>query len=146
MAVITRTAEAEWKGDLRKGSGTITSPSGVLVQTPYSFGTRFENEPGTNPEELVAAAHAACYSMAFANTLAGKGYEPESIETRAIATLSVGADGARITKMRLITRGKVPNLDADTFGQIALEAEKGCPVSNALRGGPEIVVEATLVS
>jgi osmotically inducible protein OsmC len=145
MASIGRTAEAEWRGDLRKGSGTITSPSGVLVQTPYSFRTRFEDEPGTNPEELVAAAHAACYSMAFANTLAGKGYEPESIGTRAVATLSLGEGGARITKMLLITHGKVPGIDAETFGQIAREAEKGCPVSNALRGGPEIEVQATLV-
>jgi len=145
MADITRTAEAEWRGNLRKGSGTITTPSGILEETPYSFGTRFENEPGTNPEELVAAAHAACYSMAFANTLAGKGYEPQSIETRAIATLSLAGGGARIAKMRLITRGKVPNIDAETFGQIAREAEKGCPVSNALRGGPVIEVETTLL-
>jgi osmotically inducible protein OsmC len=144
MAGIQRTAEAEWKGNLREGSGTITSPSGVLTSTPYSFGTRFENTPGTNPEELVAAAHAACYSMAFANTLAEKGYDPQSIQTRAIATLTVGEAGARITKMRLITRGKVPGLDAETFAQIAVEAERGCPVSNALRAVPVIEVEATL--
>jgi osmotically inducible protein OsmC len=144
MAGIQRTAEAEWKGNLRQGSGTITSPSGVLTSIPYSFGTRFENTPGTNPEELVAAAHAACYSMAFANTLAEKGYDPQSIQTRAVATLTVGEAGARITKMRLVTRGKVPGLDAETFAQIAVEAERGCPVSNALRAVPTIELEATL--
>jgi osmotically inducible protein OsmC len=144
MAGIRRTAEAEWRGNLRQGRGAISSPSGVLKDTPYSFGTRFENEPGTNPEELVAAAHAACYSMAFANTLAGKGYDPQSIQTQAVVTLTVDDDGARISRVRLVTRGQVPGLGAETFARIAQEAEKVCPVSNALRGGPVIEVEASL--
>ena len=146
MADIKRTAEAVWNGDLRSGSGRMASSSGVLKDTPYSFGTRFEGKPGTNPEELIAAAHAACFSMAFANTLGSKGYQPESIETHAICTLSPQKGGGwRITRMRLETRGQVPGVDEETFRQIAQEAEKGCPVSNALRGGLEIELEATLV-
>ncbi|MCS7222744.1 MAG: OsmC family protein [Anaerolineae bacterium] len=146
MADIRRTAEAVWYGDLRGGNGKISSASGVLKDVPYSFATRFENSPGTNPEELIAAAHAACYSMAFAHTLSGKGYKPESIETRAICHLTPQPTGGfRITKMRLETRGRVPGLDEATFQQIALEAEKGCPVSNALRS-IEIEVDAKLVS
>jgi len=146
MADIQRTAEALWTGDLRSGNGRITSNSGVLKNTPYSFHTRFENQPGTNPEELVAAAHAACYSMAFAHTLSSKGYQPQRIETRAICSLSPQeAGGFRITKMRLETRGQVPHIDEAAFQHIVREAEAACPVSNALRGGVEIELEATLV-
>jgi osmotically inducible protein OsmC len=146
MADIRRTAEAVWRGNLRGGNGHIASSSGVLKDTPYSFGTRFEDEPGTNPEELIAAAHAACYNMALAHTLDSKGYRPERIETQAICTLSPQKGGGfRITKMRLETRGQVPGLDEATFKQIAQEAEKGCPVSNALRGGLEIKLGAALM-
>lgn len=146
MADIKRTAKAVWNGDLRSGKGRIASSSGVLKDTPYSFATRFEDAPGTNPEELIAAAHAACYSMAFAHTLSGKGYQPERIETRAICSLSPQEEGGfKITKMRLETRGQVSGIDETTFRQVAQEAERGCPVSNALRGGVEIEVDATLV-
>ena len=146
MADITRRAEAVWDGDLRRGNGRISSNSGVLKGTPYSFGTRFEDEPGTNPEELIAAAHAACFSMAFAGTLSSKGYQPRRIETRAICSLSPQESGGfRITKMRLETRAQVPDLDETALQQIAQEAEGGCPVSNALRGGVEIELDATLV-
>ena len=146
MADIKRTAEAVWNGDLRSGNGRIASSSGVLKDTPYSFATRFEDAPGTNPEELIAAAHAACYSMAFAHTLSSKGYQPERIETRAICSLSPQKEGGfKITKMRLEARGQVPGIDEATFRQIAQEAERGCPVSNALRGGVAIELDATLV-
>jgi osmotically inducible protein OsmC len=146
MADIKRTAKAVWNGDLRGGKGRIASSSGVLKDTPYSFATRFKDAPGTNPEELIAAAHAACYSMAFADTLSSKGYQPERIETRAICLLSPGEEGGfKITKMRLETRGQVPGIDETTFRQVAQEAERGCPVSNALRGGVEIELEASLV-
>jgi osmotically inducible protein OsmC len=146
MADIQRTAEAMWKGDLRSGKGRIASSSGVLKDTPYSFATRFEDAPGTNPEELIAAAHAACYSMAFAHTLSSKGYQPERIETRAICSLSPQEEGGfKITKMRLETRGQVPGMDEGTFRQVAEEAERGCPVSNLLRSGLEIELDATLV-
>jgi osmotically inducible protein OsmC len=146
MADIKRTAKAVWNGDLRGGKGRIASSSGVLKDTPYSFATRFKDAPGTNPEELIAAAHAACYSMAFADTLSSKGYQPERIETHAICLLSPGEEGGfKITKMRLETRGQVPGIDETTFRQVAQEAERGCPVSNALRGGVEIELEASLV-
>lgn len=146
MATIKRTAAAVWNGDLRSGSGKVSSSSGVLKETPYSFATRFENSPGTNPEELIAAAHAACYSMAFAFTLTNKGYQPQSVETRAVCSLeSQAAGGFKIVKMRLETQAQVPGLDAATFKEIAQEAEAGCPVSNALRGGVEIELDATLV-
>lgn len=145
MADIERSAQAVWNGDLRGGNGQISSASGVLNDTPYSFATRFEQANGTNPEELIAAAHAACYSMAFAATLGRRGYQPQQIQTRAICSLTPQQGGFKITRMRLETRGKVDGLDEATFKQIADEAEKGCPVSNALRGGLQIEVDAQLM-
>jgi len=145
MADIKRTAEAAWNGDLRSGNGRITSGSGVLKDERYSFATRFEDSPGTNPEELIAAAHAACCNMAFAHTLSSKGYQPQRIETHAICSLSPQEGGGfKITKMRLEARGQVPGIDEATFRQIAQEAERGCPVSNALRGGVAIELDAIL--
>lgn len=147
MAVIQRRAGAVWNGDLAHGNGQISSASGVLNNTSYSFKTRFEQSPGTNPEELIAAAHAACYSMAFAHTLSEQGYQPQSIETRALCSLEPQAGGGfKITKMRLETKGLVPGIDSTTFQQIAQQAEAACPVSNALRGGIKIELEATLAS
>lgn len=146
MAQLRRRAEAVWEGDLRAGKGRITSESGVLQGVSYSFSTRFENEPGTNPEELIAAAHAACYSMAFANTLAAKGYEPQGIETQATCTLvSQEGGGFKIAGMRLQVRGRVPDIDQELFEQTAEEADGECPVSNLLRTGLKIEREATLV-
>lgn len=140
MAGIERTATGVWKGDLKSGSGLIGSTSGVLQDTPFSFATRFENARGTNPEELIAAAHAACFSMAFANYLSGKGHVPEEISTSATITL----EGTSITKMHLVTKGRVPGLDEATFKQLADEAEKSCPVSNLLRNGLTISLDASL--
>jgi osmotically inducible protein OsmC len=146
MTDINRKGSAVWKGDLRKGEGHISSESGVLRDVAYSFATRFENEPGTNPEELIAAAHAACYSMAFAGALAKKGYEPQSIETHATCTVAPKEGGGfRITTMRLKTRGQVPGIDDKTFKKIAREADEGCPVSNLLRPGLEIQLDAALL-
>lgn len=146
MAEIRRTAEAVWKGDLRGGEGRIASESGALEDVAYSFSTRFEDEPGTNPEELIAAAHAGCFSMAFANTLAEKGYTPESVETQATCVLSSQEGGGfAITRMHLKVRGRVPGIDQALFEQIAEEADAGCPVSNLLREGLEIELEAALV-
>ncbi|MFH7024688.1 MAG: OsmC family protein [Heteroscytonema crispum UTEX LB 1556] len=146
MAALKRTADAVWRGDLKSGKGEISATSGVLKDTPYSFATRFENSPGTNPEELIAAAHAACFSMAFAFTLSEKGYKPESVQTQATCTVEPQKTGGfKITKIHLETRGKIPDIHAETFQQIAQEAEKGCPVSNALRGGVEIELNASLV-
>lgn len=139
MADIQRTADAVWKGDLRSGTGTITTPSGVLNGDAYSFVTRFENSPGTNPEELIAAAHAACFTMAFSGLLARKGYIPEELNTRAVLSMDKLEAGFTITKMRLEVEGQVSNLDQMTFQQLAEEAEKGCPVSRLLRPGLQSV-------
>ena len=136
MPDIKRKARAVWTGDLRTGKGSIDADSGVLEQVSYSFATRFMNEKGTNPEELIAAAHAACYSMAFANTLAEKGYQPEKIETRSTCIMSKQENGFRITGMQLEVRGKVPGIDEATLKKISKEADEGCPVSNLLRNCP----------
>ena len=144
MAEIRRKAKAYWNGDLRSGEGRITTDSGVLEEVPYGFSTRFENEPGTNPEELIAAAHAACFSMAFANTLSTKGYKPIRVATKAVISMGLRDEGYTITKMRLETEGEVPNLDEATFVEIAGEAAAGCPVSRLLRPGLEIELEARL--
>jgi osmotically inducible protein OsmC len=146
MADLKRTAQAAWKGGLRRGSGTITASTGVLVDVPYTFGTRFQNEAGTNPEELIAAAHAACFSMAFAADLEGAGFTPKSVETQATCTVSSQPEGGwRITSMHLATRAQVDGIDEAAFQRIAQGAKVGCPVSNALAAIPEITLEATLV-
>lgn len=146
MANIERTAEATWNGDLRSGKGEFSSASGVFDHVPYSFRTRFENSPGTNPEELIAAAHAACYSMAFANTLARKGHQPQEVHTHATCVMEPQQSGGfKITTMRLHARGRVEDLDDATFKAIAKEAEQACPVSNALRGSLKIELDAALM-
>ncbi len=140
MAGIDRTASSTWKGDLKGGSGVIDATSNVLNQTPFGFATRFGNAPGTNPEELIAAAHAACFSMAFANYLSEQGHVPDSITTRATITL----EGTEINKMHLETSGQVPGIDGEQFKKFAEEAEKKCPVSNLLRGGLTITLDANM--
>lgn len=140
MAAIQRTATGTWKGDLRSGSGEIATISGVLHGAPFTFATRFENAKGTNPEELIAAAHAACFSMAFANYLSEQGHQPEEISTQATISLEAGL----INKMHLSTTGRVPGVDAESFKRLAEKAEKKCPVSNLLRPGLEITLNAVL--
>lgn len=144
MADIRRTGEATWRGDLTRGDGVVSTESGTLAQESYTFKTRFGNAEGTNPEELIAAAHAACYSMAFAHTLSEKGHRPESITTRATCSLVPTDGGFRIARMHLQVRGKVPGLDEAAFRQIAEEADRGCPVSNLLRPGLKIEREVAL--
>lgn len=141
MAAILRTANGTWHGDLKSGKGSIDATSGVLKEVPFSFATRFENAKGTNPEELIAAAHAACFSMAFSNFLSGKGHVPDTIQTKATISLENG----KIFAMHLETRGKVAGLDNATFKKLAVEAEKGCPVSNLLRSGLTITLDAALL-
>lgn len=144
-ATIKRTATAVWNGNLKSGDGLINTTSGILKETPYSFTTRFEDSSGTNPEELLAASHAACYSMAFALTLSNKGYQPTSIDTRTVCTLEPKEEGGfKITKIRLETQGQVPDMNAETFKQMAQEAEANCVISNALRQGVEIELDASL--
>lgn len=141
MPAIQRTATGTWHGDLKSGKGSIDATSGVLKETPFSFVTRFENSPGTNPEELIAAAHAACFSMAFSNYLSGQGHVPDTIITVATITLEDG----KISKSHLETRGKVAGLSNEDFKRLAVEAEKKCPVSNLLRPGLAISLDAGLM-
>jgi osmotically inducible protein OsmC len=146
MAVIKRHAEATWSGELRTGKGNVSTASGVLNDVPLTFGARFENQPGTNPEELIAAAHAGCYCMAFSNTLTKHGHPPTQLSTRATITLESKPEGGfKISGSHLEVHGNVPGIDEATFQQIAKEAEQGCPVSNALRA-INITVDAHLVN
>jgi len=134
---------AEWKGDLPSGSGTFTA--GDTITGGYTFKSRFEDGPGSNPEQLIAAAHAACFSMALSNMLSKAGNPPASVQTNATVTLRL-IDGAQtIAKIDLVTVGKVPGIDQATFTEHALAAKAGCPVSRALAAVPEITLEATLV-
>ncbi|PPS43253.1 OsmC family protein [Chroococcidiopsis sp. TS-821] len=144
MPALQRTASATWNGTVKEGQGQISAASGVLHNVPYSFATRFENQSGTNPEELIAAAHAACYSMALTLTLNEKGYQPQQVQTQATCTIESQDGGFKIAKMRLETQGQISGIDAETFNQIAREAEQICPVSNALRGNVAIDLEASL--
>ncbi len=139
-----RTAQAEWKGDLPTGKGTMKSETGT-VDGQYSFSSRFEEGTGTNPEELIAAAHSGCYSMALSNILAKAGHTPTSVRTTARVHLGVGEGGAAITKIELVCRADVPGLDEATFLEHANEAKVGCPVSKAL-AATEITLDAALGS
>jgi osmotically inducible protein OsmC len=144
MADIKRKGTAVWSGSLREGDGALSVESAAMRDEAYAFGTRFENEPGTNPEELIAAAHAGCYSMAIANVLAQNGYEVEGIETTATVHLAKTEGGFDIHKSALEVRGRVPEIDEATFKELAEKADKGCPVSNLLRPGLDIEIEAML--
>src|SRR6202021_1931348 len=127
---------AEWKGDVPSGSGTFTA--GDTISGEYSFKSRFEGGPGANPEQLIAAAHASCFSMALSNILAQAGTPPESVRTDATVTLRMVDGTPTITKIALTTVGKVPGVDAAGFQEHAAAAKAGCPVSRALAGVPEI--------
>ncbi len=129
---MQRKASAVWKGGLKDGKGLISAPGGVLNNTPYSFTTRFENAPGTNPEELIAAAHAGCFSMALSAQLGGANLTPESISTTITLSLDKLDSGWTITASHIDVVGKVPGADAATFQKYAEAAEKGCPVSKVL--------------
>ncbi len=139
---MIRKARATWRGTGRDGEGDLTTDSGVLSKTPYSYKTRFENEKGTNPEELIAAAHAGCFTMALAFGLQMAGHAPTSLSTEAAVTLEPDGQGFRISKSALTLEGEVPGLDATTFAQMAESAEKNCPVSKLLKA--EITLVATL--
>ncbi len=129
---MQRKASAVWKGGLKDGKGTVSSESGVLNNTPYSFSTRFEGTPGTNPEELIAAAHAGCFSMALSGQLGNAGMTAESIETSATLTLEKREAGFTITAVHLDVVAKVPGGDAAKFEEAANNAKAGCPVSRTL--------------
>ena len=140
---MIRKAKAVWHGTGRAGSGQLTSESGVLDTTPYSFKTRFENEKGTNPEELIAAAHAGCFTMALAFGLQTAGFNPTELSTEAAVTMDPDGSGFKISKSALTLRAKVPTLDEADFARIAGEAEKNCPVSKVLNA--TITLDAKLV-
>jgi lipoyl-dependent peroxiredoxin len=139
---MIRKARAVWRGTGRAGNGELSTDSGVLERTPYSFRTRFENENGTNPEELIAAAHAGCFTMALAFQLQGAGYTPTELRTEAAVSLEPEGQGFRIRSSALTLRAVVPNLDQDAFARLAKDAEQNCPVSKVLRA--EITLDAKL--
>ena len=142
---LKRFADAVWNGDLMAGNGTISTPqSGLFAAQNFSFKTRFGDEKGTNPEELLAAAHAGCFSMALSAVLGKAGFTPDNIQTRATVLMEPGADpGPTVTGVTLVVSAKVPGIDAATFDEIAHQAKAGCVISRAL--AVPVTLEATLV-
>ena len=144
--MATRDGTAEWRGDLQGGSGTMSVASGLFQDGNYSFASRFEEGPGTNPEELIAAAHAGCFSMALSNILSEAGHQPQSVRTTAKVHLRNVDGQPTIARIDLVTEGQVPGIDQQQFGQYAVQAKEGCPVSRALAGVGEMNLDATLAS
>jgi osmotically inducible protein OsmC len=139
---MTAKGSAEWQGDVPTGTGTFSA--GDTISGGYTYKSRFEDGPGSNPEQLIAAAHAACFSMALSSLLAKAGTPPESVHTDATVTLRLVDGAPTITKIALVTVGRVPGLDEPAFSEHAQAAKAGCPVSRALAGVPEITLEASL--
>lgn len=139
---MIRKASAVWQGTGRDGTGALTSQSGVLEATPYSFKTRFEDSPGTNPEELLAAAHAGCFTMALAFAIQREGFTPQELNTEAAVSLDPDGAGFKITRSALTLRAKAPGLSEAKFRELAEVAEKTCPVSRVLNA--EITLDALL--
>ena len=146
MIQIERSASAVWQGNLMAGKGTTSTETGALREVPYSFKTRFENDKqGTNPEELIAAAHAACFSMAFSKLLADGGHPPREVRTKATLVMVKTDTGFKLSKVRLDTTGIVDDLDDAAFQKTAEMAKNGCPVSQLLKPGlDEMTLKATL--
>ncbi|MDI3308988.1 MAG: OsmC family protein [Acetobacteraceae bacterium] len=142
MAIIRRTASAAWQGTGKEGKGSLTTQSGTLRDTPYGFSTRFGDAQGTNPEELIAAAHAGCFTMALAFRLSGAGHTPESLRTEARLSMEQEQGGWRIAAIALTLRGKVPGCTPDEFRRLAEEAKATCPVSRVLNA--EITLDAAM--
>lgn len=139
----TRSGSAVWRGDLQNGDGDLQVGDGVFAGA-YSFKSRFEEGEGTNPEELIAAAHAACFAMAFSNILAGEGHTPESVDARARVVLKEVDGAPTLARIELTAEGSVPGIDEGEFQRLADQAKKDCPVSRALGGVPEVRLEASL--
>lgn len=139
---MKKTASAVWQGGLKDGKGMLSTESGALTQNPYGFNTRFEDTPGTNPEELIGAAHAGCFSMALSMMLGEAGLTAERIDTTAEVTLDKQDDGFAITAVHLILKAKVPGASQEQFTEIANKAKAGCPVSKVLNA--QISLDATL--
>ena len=140
---MDRSASAVWQGDLKGGKGSISTQSGVLKDAQYSFKTRFESGAGTNPEELIAAAHAGCFSMAFANELATAGHTATAVDTTAVVTLEMLPNGPTVTRIHLKNKSSVPGIDKGKFDEIAKKAKEGCPISRLLKAA-EITLDAEL--
>jgi lipoyl-dependent peroxiredoxin len=141
---MARTASAVWHGTLKEGKGSISVGSGLFRDAQYSFSSRFEEGVGTNPEELIAAAHAGCFTMALDAQLTNGGFKPEKIETTASVTLAKVNDKPTVTKIALVTKAHVPGIDAAAFNKAAEDAKAGCPISRLFAGNTEITLEATL--
>jgi osmotically inducible protein OsmC len=139
---VTKTASAQWKGGLKDGRGTITTESGALSEQPYGFNTRFEGVRGTNPEELLGAAHAGCFTMALSLMLGDAGFKADQLDTTAKVTLEQVAGGFEITAVHLTLKGKVPGMDAAAFQAVADKAKAGCPLSKVIRA--PITMDASL--
>lgn len=143
MAQIKRRASAEWHGSGKEGTGSLTTQSGTLKGTPYGFNARFGDGKGTNPEELIAAAHAGCFSMATAFQLSGAGHPPESLDCEATLTMDQVEGGFKISAVHLVLKAKVPGIDNAKFQELAAGAKANCPVSKVLNA--EITLDATLL-
>jgi osmotically inducible protein OsmC len=137
MPEIVRTGSAHWSGDLKSGRGAASTPSGALKEAPYTFASRFENAPASNPEELIAAAHAACYSMALSNILASAGHTPTEVRTTVTLRMRLEPSGASIVSSHLECEGRVPGISAEAFDAAAAKAKDTCPVSRLLKPGLE---------
>lgn len=141
---MKKSASAHWSGGIRDGQGTISTETGALREAPYGFKSRFEDGPGTNPEELIGAAHAGCYSMALSLGLGEAGLTADSIDTKAVVTLEKDGGGFSITAVHLSCKARVPGADAATFGKIAQATKQACPVSKVLKAA--ITLDASLES
>jgi lipoyl-dependent peroxiredoxin len=141
---MDRSASAVWHGSLKEGTGKISTQSGTLKDTQYSFKARFADGVGTNPEELIAAAHAGCFTMALSAEITKAGLTPDTIETSAVLTLDLTGEKPTITKIHLTTKAKIPGIDKAKFDELAHNAEVGCPVSRVLKAA-EITLDATLL-
>lgn len=139
---MSKKGSAVWKGSIKEGQGTISTQTGVLQDAPYSFSTRFGEAKGTNPEELIAAAHAACFSMALSLMLGEAGFTPESLATEAAVNIESKEGGFEITSSRLTLKAKVPGIDKARFEEVANQAKEGCPVSKVLNA--KITLDFTL--
>ena len=140
--MINRRAHAVWQGNGKEGKGTITTQSGVLADQPYGFNTRFEDKPGTNPEELIAAAHAGCFTMALAFQLQAAGFTATEMKTESVVTLEKEGEGFKVSKSALTLTATIPGIDQAKFDELAHAAETGCPISKVLNA--EITLKATL--
>ncbi len=141
---IKKSASAHWQGGIKDGKGTISTESGALKANPYGFNTRFEGQPGTNPEELIGAAHAGCFSMALSKQLGEAGMTAESIDTQAEVTLDKDGDGFTISAVHLTLKARIPGAERSKFEEAVQAAKTGCPVSKLLKA--EITLQATLES